>query len=129
MKIDGYHHIGLIVEDEDKSLAFYEKLGAKKVFSFPMGGADGKNIYLVDIGGHAVIEIVPRGNKGEESNARFAHIALNTDDTSALYELAVKAGAESRTEPRDVNLGTMKARIAFVLGPDKETLEFFQVYA
>ena len=127
MKIDGYHHIGLIVDDADKSLAFYEKLGAAKTFSFPMGGAEGKNIYLVDIGGHAVIEIVPRGNNGEEANARFAHIALNTDDTKALYDKAMKAGAESRTEPREVSLGTMKACIAFVLGPDKETLEFFQV--
>ena len=126
MKIDGYHHIGLIVDDAEKSLAFYEKIGAVKTFSFPMGN-EGKNIYLVDIGGNAVIEIIPRGNDGAESNTRFAHIALNTDDAKAVYELAMKAGAESKTAPNDVKLGTMDARIAFVLGPDKETLEFFQV--
>jgi lactoylglutathione lyase len=127
MKINGYHHIGLIVDDAEKSLEFYKKLGATETFSFPMGGADGKKIYLADLGGHAVVEIIPKGNAGDESNARFAHIALATDDAKAAYDLAMKAGAESRTEPRDVKLGSMDACIAFVSGPDKETLEFFQV--
>jgi lactoylglutathione lyase len=74
-----------------------------------------------------VVEIIPRGNGEEEANAHWAHVAIRTDDTRAAYDLAIKAGAVSRTPPQDINLGTMAACNAFVLGPDREVIEFFQV--
>ena len=99
MKFDGYHHIGLIVKDADKSLKFYtEGLGGEVTFSFPMGDT-GKTIYLVDLGGHAVVEIIPRGDGDAESNAHWAHIALATDDTRAAYALGAgcRGGVAERT--------------------------------
>lgn len=128
MKFCGYHHIGLIVEDAQKSLEFYKKLGGVETFSFPMG-ASGKTIYLVDIGGHAVVELIPNGTGADESNAKFAHIALETDDARAAYDLALSAGAVSRSAPNDGKLGTMGVCTAFVYGPDKEVIEFFEVKA
>jgi lactoylglutathione lyase len=126
MQINGIHHLGLWVKDSQKSLDFYTKLGAKIVHSFPMGDT-GAIINLVDLGNNAVIEIIPRGNGEEEKDAHWAHIAFRTGDSRAAYDIAIKAGAVSRSEPKDVNLGTMAATIAFVLGPDKEVIEFFQV--
>jgi lactoylglutathione lyase len=126
MQFNGIHHLGLWVKDSQKSLDFYTKLGAKTVHSFPMADKDA-TIHLVDLGNNAVIEIIPRGNGEEEKDAHWAHVAIRTDDSRAAYELAIKAGAASRMEPKDVNLGTMAATIAFVLGPDKEVIEFFQV--
>ena len=127
MQMNGYHHIGLITDDSARSLKFYtEGLGGKVVHSFPMGGSD-KIIYLVDLGGNAVIEIIPRGNDGEEANARFAHIAIRVDDARAAFAKALSVGAKEKTAPNDLSLGTMPVCIAFVLGPDGETLEFFQV--
>ena len=127
MQFNGYHHAGLFVKDAEKSKDFYTKgLGGKVTFSFPMSDSD-KTIYLVDLGGNAVIEIIPRGNGEEEVNAHWAHLAVRTDDAKAAYDAAIKAGAVSRSEPKDVNHGTMPARIAFVYGPDKEVIEFFQV--
>jgi lactoylglutathione lyase len=127
MLFNGYHHIGLWVKDSQKSLDFYTKgLGAKIVFSFPMGDS-GKTIYLVDLGNNAVIEIIPRGTGEDEANAHWVHVAVRTEDAQAAYDLAIKAGAVSRTAPNDVSLGTMAVRNAFVLGPDKEVIEFFQV--
>lgn len=127
MKFNGYHHIGLAVADADKSLRFYtEGLGGEVAFSFPMGNT-GKTIYLVDLGGNAVVEIIPRGNGETEANAHWAHIALATDDARAAYELALGAGALSQSEPRDVLLNTMAVCNAFVTGPDGEVIEFFQV--
>ena len=128
MKFNGYHHIGLFVQDSEKSLEFYKKLGGVETHSFTMGDPD-KKIYLVDLGGHAVIEIIPQGSGEDEANARFAHVALDTCDAKAAYEHALQIGAESRTEPTDVNLGTLAARIAFVYGPDREVVEFFEVKA
>jgi lactoylglutathione lyase len=127
MAFNGYHHIGLWVKDSQKSLDFYTKgLGGKIVFNFPMANSD-KTIYLVDLGNNAVVEIIPRGNGEEEVNAHYAHVALATGDTRAAYDQALKAGAASRTPPQDLMLGTMAVTNAFVLGPDHEVIEFFQV--
>ena len=127
MRFDGFHHIGLFVKDAQKSLDFYTKgLGAKETFSFPMGDS-GQTIYLVDLGNNAVVEIIPRGNGEEESNAHWAHIAVRTDDARAAYDMAVGAGAVSRSEPQEMKLGTMAVCNAFVYGPDREVIEFFQI--
>lgn len=127
MKFNGFHHIGLIVDDAEKSLKFYtEGLGGTETFQFPMSG-NGKTIYLVDLGGHAVVELIPRGNEGPEANARWAHIALDTDDARGDYARALAAGAQKRSEPNDCMLGAMAVCNAFVTGPDGEVIEFFQV--
>jgi len=127
MKFNGYHHIGLSTKDAEKSLDFYTKvLGGKEVMQFPMPST-GKTIYMVDLGGNAVVEIVPNGTDAEEANPRWAHIALRTDDAKAAYEEAIKGGAVSRSEPREMDVGTMKMCIAFVYGPDHEVVEFFQL--
>ena len=127
MKFNGYHHIGLFAKNPDKSLKFYtEGLGGEVTFSFPMGDT-GKTIYLVDLGGNAVVEIIPRGNGEAESNAHWAHVAVVTDDARAAYAQALKAGALKQSEPQDCLLGTMAVCNAFVTGPDGEVIEFFQV--
>jgi lactoylglutathione lyase len=128
MQFNGFHHAGLFSKDAQKSLDFYTKgLGGKMVFSFPMPADNTKTIYLVDLGGNAVVEIIPRGNGEEEINAHWAHMAIRTDDTKAAYEMAIKAGAVCRTEPKENALGTMNVCNAFVFGPDREVIEFFQI--
>ena len=128
MKIDGYHHIGLFVKDMDKSISFYtEGLGGKVTFSFPMPSDESKIIYLVNLGGDAVIELIPRGTEEHESNARWAHICLLTEDVRGAYNDAIAAGAKPRSEPEDGFLGTMERTGAFVYGPDEEVIEFFHV--
>jgi lactoylglutathione lyase len=127
MDFNGFHHIGLWVKDSEKSLDFYTRgLGGTVTFSFPMGES-GKTIYLVDLGNNAVIELIPRGNGEEESTAHWAHVALRTGDTRTAYDAAIRAGALSRTAPADMLLGAMAVCNAFVLGPDNEVIEFFQV--
>ena len=129
MQFNGFHHIGLVVTDGERSFEFYTKgLGGKELMRFPMPDNPEKTIYMVDMGNNAVIEIIPRGSGEEEDNARWGHIALRTDDAKAAYENAIKAGATSRSEPRELNLGgTMEILLCFVYGPDREVIEFFQV--
>jgi lactoylglutathione lyase len=90
-------------------------------------GDSGQKIYLVDIGGHAVVELIPKGVDEDEVNARYAHIALETGDAKAAYDLAINSGAAPRSAPNETSLGTMKVCTAFVYGPDKEVIEFFEV--
>ena len=127
MKFDGFHHIGLFCADSEKSLAFYTALGGKETFRFPMGDS-GKTIYLVDMGGNAVIEIIPKGDfsPGEE-DPLWAHICLNTADCRAAYDLALSLGAQARIAPKNTKLGTLVVINSFVFGPDNEIIEFFQI--
>ena len=123
----GYHHIGLAVPDTDRSLAFYEAIGGKEIYRFPIGP---NNAYLVDLGGGAILEILPFGRGGEEKEARFAHIALNCDDVPAAFELLLKAGATVRSEIREGALmgePPMPMVNAFLFGPDGEQIELFHV--
>ena len=127
MQFKGYHHIGLAVEDVERSLKFYvEGLGGKVTMSFPMKDSD-KIIHMVELGENAVVEILPRGITGTEANPHWAHIALATDDARAAYALALEAGATSRIEPVDKTINEMAVCNAFVFGPDGEIIEFFQV--
>jgi lactoylglutathione lyase len=127
MHINGFHHIGLWVTDAQRSLEFYTTgLGGAVVHHFPMADKPA-TINLVDLGNNAVVEIIPRGSGENEAHARWAHVAVRTDDARAAYEQALKAGARSRTAPSDMNLGTMAVTNAFVYGPDGEVIEFFQV--
>ena len=127
MQLNGYHHIGLMVTDVARSLAFYrDGLGGIVTAQFPMGDT-GKTIYLVDVGGGAVVELLPSGTKEPEANARFAHICFATDDCRAAHALALRAGARERSAPNDMVLGSMSVCNSFVLGPDGESMEFFQV--
>ena len=127
MQFKGYHHIGLAVENVEKSLKFYiEGLGGKVTMTFPMKGTE-KIIHMVDLGGNAVIEILPKGIASEEANPRWAHIALATDNAREAYAAALAAGANTRTEPVDKKINDMEVCNAFVFGPDGEIIEFFQV--
>ena len=128
MQFNGFHHVGLLVKDARKSLDFYTQgLGGTVTFSFPMPGDNSKTIYLVDLGSNAVVELIPRGSGEEESNAHWAHIAVNTDDAKAAYERALEAGAVSRSEPKETKLGAITVCNPFVYGPDREIIEFFQI--
>jgi len=128
MQFKGYHHIGLVVADVERSLKFYiEGLGGKVTMTFPMGNT-GKTIHMVELGENAVVEILPgSGDMGEGANPRWAHIALATDNAREAYAIALEAGATSRTAPVDKTINDMGVCNAFVFGPDGEIIEFFQV--
>ena len=125
MSINGYHHVGLIVKDMQKSLKFYEEaFGGRIVSGFSI--EDGKEIFLVDLGNGAVAELIPRGTGESEMNAHWAHIALKTDSLDEDLEKAVSAGARLRSEPRIISIGGNDAKTAFIFGPDDEVIELFQ---
>ncbi|MDR1734740.1 MAG: VOC family protein [Oscillospiraceae bacterium] len=127
MRFQGYHHIGIQCADAEASLLFYtEGLGGELQHKFPLKGTD-KWFYLIDLGGNAVVELIPRGTPEAEQNPRFAHIALRCADCKAEYEAALTAGADAHIPPQTLNLGGMPVINAFVLGPDKEQIEFFEL--
>lgn len=124
--VKAVHHIGVITADMERSLLFYrDALGGEIVHHFEIPGG---TINMVGLG-DAIVELVPMPAppaSGAPSSG-LAHFALTVDDTRAMYEMAIAAGARpGMMTPVELPLGTRKAVIAYVIGPDSETIEFYQ---
>ena len=124
--IKAVHHIGVMTADMERSLRFYrDALGGEIVNSFDIPGG---TIQMVSLG-DAVVELVPMSAppSSGETTCGLAHFAVTVDDTRAVYDAAIAAGARpGMMAPVELPLGKRKAVIAYVLGPDAETIEFYQ---
>ena len=122
-KRTGIHHVALRVQDMDKTVEFYNKIGCSVIRSW--GEGDGRGV-MMDLGGGNILEMFAGGVNDPEQKPRYEHLALKSDDVDQDYADALAAGADSQIEPKDVMLGgVMPIRIAFVVGPNQEVIEFF----
>jgi catechol 2,3-dioxygenase-like lactoylglutathione lyase family enzyme len=123
----GVHHIALRATDFDRSLAFYKALGLTEKVAW--GDGDGRAAML-DFGDGNYLELFANGEKGDETDKRFYHLALRADDVDSAFEIALKAGATPKNEPMVVSpenpTSPLSMKIAFVYGPDGEIIEFFK---
>lgn len=122
-KRTGIHHVALRVQDMDQTVEFYTKLGCSVVRSW--GEGENKGV-MIDLGGGNILEMFAGGSSEAEQRPRYEHLALKSSDVDQDYADALAAGAASQKEPTDVMLGgVMPIRIAFVVGPNQEVIEFF----
>ena len=124
----GVHHLALSAVDFDKSIKFYtEGLGFETVAEWGEGKG---RAALLDIGNGSHFEIFANGNPNEQKDVKFVHFAFATSNPDLAYENALAAGAVSHIEPKSLEIPAdppLPVRIAFVVGPDGEVLEFFKV--
>jgi catechol 2,3-dioxygenase-like lactoylglutathione lyase family enzyme len=135
----GFHHVALRVMNFEASIKFYtEVLGMNIVFDgpHPWEPAIVDHICLLDAGDGNCIEIFTGGKQDivefdQYRAGAYFHIALRSNNVDAVVERARNAGTKILVEPLDVKLeaynGDVKmGRVAFILGPDGEQIEFFQ---
>ena len=119
----GVHHVALRVQDMDKTVEFYNKIGCSVIRSWGEGNSKG---VMMDLGGGNILEMFAGGVNDPEQKPRYEHLALKSDDVDADFADALAAGAAPQIEPKDAMLGgIMPIRIAFVVGPNQEVIEFF----
>jgi catechol 2,3-dioxygenase-like lactoylglutathione lyase family enzyme len=125
----GTHHLAVQTRDWDASLHLYrDVLGMPVVAQW---GTPERLTMLLDIGDGSHMELFsplptsPAGDHPDDHPLR--HIALTTTDTRHAVELVRQAGYTITVEPKDAQLGPLHVTLAFFIGPNGETIEFFQV--
>ena len=129
----GYAHMAIAAKDFDKSLAFYQALGLKV---YTQWGTGDTRIALLDMGDGSLIELFakPALNTAQiagvtEGNP-FLHFAFSAQNVDEAYRIALEAGATPLKPPYEVPLDShplrLTLRVAFVIGPSGEELEFFK---
>jgi len=120
-KITGLAHIGVFVNDIEKSIDFYKRLG------FTLDKEENPGIRLAFLSaGSCLIELVERvGDPAREAGV-VDHVAVVVDDIIAAIENAKAKGIEiDDSQIKELSiLGGVKN--VFFEGPDGERLEFFE---
>ncbi len=121
----GLHHFALNVSDIERSIGFYETaLGLRLARRW----GESPQAAMLDLGDGSMLELFERPESAGVTGSYF-HFALRTDDIDSAYAHAVQNGAEESVAPKDVDIPSdppFPVRIAFVNGPDGESVELFQ---
>ena len=123
MNITGIHHVSLkcgTATEFEKTKKFYlEILGLKIKREWSEG-------IMIDAG-NCLIEIFSDGAGVKEKGA-VRHFAFSVDNVDNLVEKVQDAGYEVFLGPKDIVINSvpeLPARIAFLIGPLGEEIEFF----
>lgn len=125
------HHLAIQTRDWDQSLHFYtEVLGMEQVGGFKLPHRD---VIFLNMGGGDLVELFSPIKEGDYElpdydNGKLAvfHFALAVEDVDAATERCRAAGYEVKIEPKLLQLDGIHARLAFVIGPNGEHIEFFK---
>ncbi len=124
----GFHHVAIWTGDWDRSLKFYVQ-GLGFIAKIEWGEAPSRAVML-DTGDGNYLEIFERDqSKQTVGEANLLHLCLRCDDVAEAVEIARRAGAVVKTEafsPETFQKIGIQAKIAFILGPDGEIIEFFE---
>ena len=120
--VTGIHHVSLKCSSDTQyrdTVSFYKSIMGLRENRELNGGV------LLDTG-NGLVEIFSNGTDlpGEGS---WRHVALAVDEVDGMVESVRNAGYPVTMEPRSIDLGGLKARIAFVKGPLGEDIELFCV--
>ena len=122
----GFHHISIHTQKFDEAMRLYrDVLGMQVRIQFDR---DTQRFALLDMGDGSFVEL-SMNSKEEESSSPgnpLAHFALATHDVRGVIEKLRAAGYPITMEPKDIQLGTLPASVAFFTGPSGKSVELFQ---
>jgi catechol 2,3-dioxygenase-like lactoylglutathione lyase family enzyme len=122
----GLHHISIMTLNYAESVSFYrDVLGMPLRLEFYIGD---RPYALLDMGDGSYIELqAPKPDTSAQTAGNpLVHFALATTDVRGATEKVRAAGYPITVEPKDVQLNTLPASVAFFTGPSGESVELFQ---
>jgi lactoylglutathione lyase len=141
----GLSHAGVQVDDVDRSIAFYERLGLSLAARWTNGEAYVQRVvgHYPDVtlevavmripGSDAVLEILEyRGAKRaavdpDTAQPGTGHFCLLVDDLDLLYERLRREGVEFVSEPQTPTMGPNRGgRVVYLKDPDGIRVELLQ---
>lgn len=127
--VHGFHHVAVHSRCYDESVKFYtEVLGLVRRVEFTLKG---RRVSLLDSGGGAYVEVFDRPDRPDSGASCLVHFALRTREVDEMIDRVRAAGRKITVEPTtltlDTNIGPkpLTIRIAFLEGPDGESVELF----
>lgn len=129
-KILGLAHVGIFVNDVEKSKEFYSTfLGTEVVWDCQFGGADNSDFTVSIVqNGTAVLELVQRKESDVRTDGVIDHIAFQVDDLEGVMTDLAGKGIEFETDELVHEPAMLKngSKWIFFRGPDGEHIELAQ---
>jgi lactoylglutathione lyase len=113
------------VQDLERSVAFYEKLGFEELRRVPIRD-EATNVFMGLPGDGARLELTHNHDRDEpyDLGSGYGHIAISAEDLDATLERLAADGIEPEKPPYTVRSGG--SRICFVRDPDDYRIELIE---
>ncbi|MDX1628252.1 MAG: VOC family protein [Fulvivirga sp.] len=133
-----FHHTALYVSNMDESVSFYLQIPGLKINqeidSLIDIKADGTrsprevNItFLKFDGSDHILELIENTSAAEGSgSSTYQHVGITVDNIESVWKKMLQAGAQPMRAPWSLSANGSEVSIAFMTGPDGETLEIMQ---
>jgi len=126
MSIQRIDHIGIMVSNIEKSVAFYQQtLGLELAFRLPRTAPSEPLVFMAHPSSpDTYIELIANATSNLADEGRVHHLAFSVDNLDAEVARLTECGVQwIHAQPRSLPDG---ARYAFFYGPDREQLELFE---
>ena len=123
----GFHHVSITTRKMEETLHFYCDVVGMSIEKETMIG--NRQLFQLNIGDGMLVEIsdpTPELLEAASAPIPLNHIGFATDDLIGTVECVRSAGYPIASEPHAISSGSIQANIAFVKGPNGESIELMQ---